>query len=253
MTTRHRRSAVAALLVSTLALVPTAAAARELKTDFGNAAALGKWRLSGDAKVDPSVKRDGRATLKVGPCSKAIWKLRDTDGSGSVSIWVKEDGTVPADPKKRRVGPRWGVLQSDGRVLVVGEIYAPYLAGAKTYTISDSDQKLWFKVQYVGEKRDLRWNNWVFAFDPQKGMTIHRNGRAVSRFDWNKTKLKAFSGVAVFGDESTGKPHTIWVSDVTTTLGGAMAAEPTPPPPAPPCTPEKDPPPATKVELGSVW
>ena len=196
--------------------------------------------LAGGAKVDNTMGREGTGgALRLAPGSKAVWRLRDSDGSGKVDLWVFEDMTKPKDPKQRRVGPRWGLLQSDGRVLVVGAIYAPYLAGDQTYTASDSDQKTWYNVQYLGSaKRTRGWHRWTFDMDANKGLTIAFDGRDVNaqrqRFDWNKTKLHGFVGVVLFGDSGTGAGQTIWADDITVALGGQMTAKPTVPPPPPP-------------------
>jgi len=226
-------------------LVATFSMADSFKNTFSGADDLGDFTITGPATLDSSVKYDGHSTLKLSPKSKAIWTLRNTDGSGKVSMWIKEDGAQQGS-KTRRTGPRWGIVQTDKRALVMGIIYAPYLAGATTYTVSDSDQKSWFNVQYVAEKRNNEWNNWVFDFDAANGLKIIRNGKEVKRFDWNKTKIKGFSGIALFGDSGTKTPHTIWVGEVRGSLDGAMVAKPTPPPPPPPVVPAKDPA-ATKV------
>ncbi len=232
-------------LMLSATLVATISMGDTFKNTFSGDDDLGFFSITGDAALDSSVKYEGRPTLKLSPKSKAIWKLRTTDGSGKVSMWIKEDG-AQAETKARRAGPRWGIVQSDNRALVMGIIYAPYLAGDKTYTVSDSDQKSWFTVQYVAEKRNNEWNNWVFDFDANNGLKILRNGKEVKRFDWNKTQIKGFNSIVLFGDDSTKNPHTIWVGEVSGSLDGEMLAKPTPPPPPPPVVPETDPV-ATKV------
>ena len=140
---------------------------------FQAPSAIAGWTVSGDVKVDASMDRGGGGgSLRVGPGGKAVWKLRDADGAGQVEMWVYEDQTKAAKPKERHVGPRWGLIQSDGRVLVVGVLHAPYLAGDTTYSASDSDQKNWFNVQYLAVPRKPGWHKWTFDFDPEKGLTI---------------------------------------------------------------------------------
>jgi len=220
---------------------------------FDSAEAIAGWTTSGDVSVDASKNREGEGggALKVGPGGKAVWTLRDTDGSGKVDLWIFEDQTKPADPKARRVGPRWGLVQKDGRVLVMGVIYAPYLGGGTAYATSDSDQKSWFNVQHSAVKRTAGWHRWTFDFDAAKGLAIAHNGKALPkrRFDWNKTKIKGFTGVALFGDGGKGDGQTIWVDDVAADLGGPVQAMAAPPPPPPPATPETDPAPENPVSL----
>ncbi|MDH7571197.1 MAG: hypothetical protein QHJ73_16595, partial [Armatimonadota bacterium] len=227
-----------------LALALAACAEGEAPVGFSGPADLEGWQLSGDARLDTAQDRaGGGGALRIGPGAKAIRRLRETDGAGTVEFWVYEDGSRPADPKARRVGPRWGLLQSDGRVLVAGVLYAPYLAGDASYAVSDSDQKDgWFKVQYLGLPRKTGWHRWTFQFDPEKGLSILYDGKDVNtprpRFDWNKTQLRGFCGVAFFGDQGAANAQTVWIDDLRVTLAGAVQALPTAPPPPPPVVPE---------------
>jgi len=221
-------------------LVVSAAAGGARSVAFDVQAALEGWTLQGDVRIDGAQPHAGAGALRIGPGAKALWKLRDTDGSGRVEMWVREDLTQVKDPKTRRVGPRWGLLQSDGRVVVLAIMHAPYLAGNRSYNTSDSDQRLWFSVQYMGIRRDAKWHRWTFDFGPDKGLVIRRDGKR-TRFDWNRTKLLGFCGVALFGDGSKKEPHTLWVDDLSVELGGPVTARPTPPPPPPPVVPAKDP------------
>ena len=180
---------------------------------------LSKWQTKGTISLDESRRHgDSGSAIKIEPGSSALLSLRNANGAGRVSLWVFDDGTAPPNPKENHTGPRWGILQADGRVLVVGAFYARYLAGDEAYAISDSDQKAWFNVQYLGTKREPQWRNWVFDFDPEKGMTLLIDGQPHKRFDWNKTTASGFVGVALFGDApGSPKPQTFWVDDVEVT------------------------------------
>lgn len=233
-----------ALLVSILPTLVASAQAAEKTATFAGNDALAGWTVTGDVTIDAGKTREGTGggSLKVAPGGKAVWKLRDKDGSGKVEMWVFEDLSNPKNPKDYYVGPRWGLIAEDGRVLVVGNLYARYLGGAKTYTTSDSDQKgTWFNCQATRVKRLKGWHKWTFDFDAAKGLSILQDDKTKASFDWNRTKIKGFVGVAIFGDAGKEKMQTIWVDDVTAALGGPMQAEPTPPPPPPPFLPEKDP------------
>ncbi|MGB2820961.1 MAG: hypothetical protein WBF17_08270, partial [Phycisphaerae bacterium] len=111
------RSSVLFAVVSIAAV--GAASAQEHSADFDGPDALKGWTVKGPVSVDKSRGRTG-AALKIEPGGVALWKLRDTEGAGAVDMWVYEDMTVPADPKKRRVPPRWGLLAPGGKALVVG-------------------------------------------------------------------------------------------------------------------------------------
>lgn len=207
---------------------------------FDSNAPLAQWVLTGEASL---VASGGRAdgALRVGSGGKAVLKLRDADGSGRVEMWVKDDLSRPADPKARRAGPRWGLSQADGQVVVAGVIYAPYLAGETTYAASAGDPKTPLAgVQYTGSKRSGDRQKWTFDFSPDKGLDILVNDRKV-RFDWNKTNITGFNGVVIMGDEAKEGAHTLLVDDISVTLGGPMNAKPVPPPPPPPVVPERDP------------
>ncbi len=231
-------------LMMAAALMAACSAPAAEKCTFDAAGDLGKWQVKGAASLDAARRHgDAGSALRLEPGASALWKVREADGSGRVSLWVFDDATAPADPKAYRTGPRWGVALASGRVLVVGALYARYLAGDTTYATSDTDQKNWFaSLQYLGIKREARWRKWTFDFDAEKGMTLLLDDKPIKRFDWNKTAAAGFAGVALFGDAATGdKPQTLWVDDVEVELGGPMKAKPTPPPPPPPVVPDKDP------------
>jgi len=218
--------------------------------DDGNAPG---WALAGGAAVDPARNHAGAGgALRLPPGGSATWSPRSENGSGRVDLWVYDDLSQPPNPKERRVGARWGLIQKDGRVLVVGVIYAPYLSGDTTYAVSDSDGKAWFNVQYTAVKRESDWHKWSFEFTPDRGLSIARDDKPLppQRFDWNRTHLEGFTGVVLMGDAGTGAgQQTVWVDDVSVVLGGPVTVKPAPPPPPPEVVPAQDPPPEKVVAL----
>jgi len=213
---------------------------------FSDKAALDGWEIKGDVNVDTSRKRGGRASLRIGPGGKVVRKFRDVNGAGRVTFTVYDEKKLPAKPKERRVGPRWGLQQADGRILGAAQIYAPYLAGDRTYASTEYDGTTWFKVQYLGEcRRAEGWHTWTFDLDPRKGLRILFDGTDVNakrkRFDWNRTSFRGFTGVVMMGDDGKGAGETRWVDRVDVARGRAMEANPTPPPPPPPVVPDSDP------------
>ena len=234
--------------------------ADEKTETFAAPGALAGWQIDGPVNVDASRSHsEGGGSLRVAPGGKAVWKLRDTNGSGTVDFWVYEDGSSPAQPKVRMTGPYYGVVQSDGRVLAPGSLYAPYLSGDTTYAVTafnpSADEQSYFSVQYLGLKRTEGWHHWTLAFSPDAGATILHNGKDVNdpreRFAWHKTKVGGFTGVVFMGDSSRDANQTIWVDDVTVSLGGPMQVKPMElaPPPPPPMTPDEDPPPLRPVQI----
>ena len=77
---------------------------------------LAGWTIKGDVTIDVAKGRQGKGrSLKIGPGDKALLKLRDSDESGKVDVWVYDDGTTPENAKARRVGPRWGLERQAGQ------------------------------------------------------------------------------------------------------------------------------------------
>lgn len=239
----------------TVIFIGARASAEERSTSFDPASPeIITWQMQGDVGFDEAKNRPGGAgtSLRLAPGSRATWKVRDADASGRVEMWVFDDRSKPTDPVQRRLGPRWGLLQSDGRVLVMGVIYAPYLDGANRFAAIDTDGKNWFAgIQYAGPiNRVEGWQKWTFNFDADKGLTITMNDKDKVRLDWNKTQFNGFSGIVLLGDEKVENGgQTYWVDDVVAMLGGPMNVRPTPPPPPAPTTPATDPAPEKKIEL----
>ena len=187
--------------------------------------ALKPWTITGDVTIDRARGREGsHGSLRVGPGGKAFLKLRDGDGSGKVEFWVHDDGTRPDNPKASRLGPRWGLLQNDGRVLAVGILYAGYLGGDEGYTASacDGSSTNWYdQLFWLGINRvPAGWHKWTFNFDAESGLEIFHNGREVTAVDAGKTRLRGFSAIAIWGDQGHGHEQSVWVDDLSVTLGG---------------------------------
>lgn len=235
-------AAAIALPLWTQAAAPATQPAGETKKfAFDGNESLAPWKVTGDVTVDLTRNREGKGgSMKIGPGGKALLKLRDTDGSGKVELYVFDDGTAPADPNAKRAGPRWGLVQSDGKALSVGAIYAKYLSGGTTYAASDSDGKDFVNmVQYLGVPRaPAGWHKWTIDWDPAKGIKILHNdkdvnaGLATPRFVWDQVSVKGFNAIAIWGDSGKGNEQTFWVADVSVTPGGPVTTPPAGPTPA---------------------
>ena len=200
------------------------------KFAFDSTKSLLNWTIKGDVTIDVAKGRQGKGrSLKIGPGGKALLKLRDRDESGKVDVWIYDDGTTPENAKARRVGPRWGLVQSDGKVLAVGALYANYLGGDEGYTATACDGRQWFdQLFWLGVNRvPIGWHKWTFDFDPEVGLQVFHNDRQVNAVDSRKTGLKGFSAFAVWGDEDEGRKQTIWLADMSVTLGGPVVIPPT--------------------------
>ena len=199
------------------------------KLTFDRNEALTGWTITGDVAIDTTKAREGKGgALKVGPGGKALLKLRDKDESGKVEIWVYDDRALPEDVKAHRVGPRWGLVQSDGKVLAIGILYANYLGGNEGYTASACDGAKWFdQLFWLGVNRaPAAWHKWTFDFDPEAGLQVFHNDKEVKAVDSSKLDLTGFSAVAIWGDSGKGKEQTVWVSDLSVTLGGPTKFQP---------------------------
>ncbi len=203
---------------------------------FDSEQALSDWTITGNVAVDRLKGRGGTAgALRVGPGGKALFKARETDGSGRVELWIYDDGTIPENPKLNRAGPRWGLVQNDGRVLTVGILYASYLGGNEGYTATACDGQNWFdQLFWLGvDRAPAGWHKWTFIFDPEKGIRIQhadQNGKPTRspQFDNTKAGLRGFSAIAVWGDSGPGKGQDVWIDDVLVTLGGPVKSVPAP-------------------------
>lgn len=201
---------------------------------------LKDWKVEGDVTVDPArAHAPSGASIKLSPGAKAVKTLRAENGSGRVTMWIYDDKAAPANPKAPRVGPSWGVVQSDGKMLVAGDLYAAYLSGDEGYAAADGTSQFYLKCQWLSAVRKEGWHKWDFIFDPEKGAAISLDDKPL-RFDWNKTEVSGFTGIVLIGDENKGKSQTLWVDDVSADLGGPMKIKITPPAPPAPILPEKD-------------
>ncbi len=193
------------------------------RISFEGPEALGGWAVTGDVVVDKAKgRREGASSLRVGPGGKAVLKLREQDASGKAEVWVYDDVATPANPKASRVGPRWGLVQGDGRLLAVGILYAGYLGGDEGYTATASDGKDWFdQLFWLGIRRaPAAWHKWTFNFDAENGLEVLHNDKEVEAVDAAKTGLKGFNAIVFWGDAGQGNGQTIWLADLGVTLGG---------------------------------
>jgi len=198
---------------------------------FDSRESLAGWTITGDVAPDLAKGRDGSGgSLRVGPNSKALLKLRERDESGKLELWVYDDGTRPKDPKAHRVGPRWGLVQSDGKLLAAGVLYASYLGGTEGYTATACDGKNWFnQLFWLGVRRaPPAWHKWTFDFDAEDGLQVLHNDREVNAVDSDKTGLQGFNAIAIWGDSGRGDEQTVWVDDLSVALGGPVKIVPAP-------------------------
>ncbi len=192
---------------------------------------MGRWTITGDATFDAAQSHgQGGGAMKLAAGSRAVWKLRDADGAGQVTFSVYEDGTQRADEKTRGAGPLFGIITADGRMLVAGAVYAPYLAGNTTYCLSeflnDGKEQPYFKATYLGLKRTVGWHEWTFDFSPTAGLRVFYDGQEQKRFQWATSQVKGFAGVVALGDRGPGEAQTGWLDDVSVTLVDGPVIDP---------------------------
>jgi len=219
---------------------------------------LKQWSIEGSVEMDPAkTGPNGAPSFKVGPKGKAVLKLRDTDGSGKVSLYVFDDGTVAnADPKKTKsVGPRWGTGSADGRVFVGATMYGGKLHPQGSTCLIDTDpsqRASWGAFNYLSPRGEAGWKKWEFDYNPETGLALTVDGKPVTKkyFNWNNSKAAGFNGLVLYGDETAGTPQTIWISEINYELGPPMKVTPgsLPPPPPPPLPEPKGPAPEEQTE-----
>ncbi len=190
--------------------------------NFDQSGGLAGWTVNGDVALDPSRDRQGAGgSLKIGPGGSATLELRAQDGSGKVELWVYDDGSKPQNPKASRIGPRWGLVQSDGRIMAAGVFYASYLGGDEGYSASANNGSNWFgQMFWLGINRaPSGWHKWTLDLDPDMGMRIFHNDKEVTA-SLDQAKLKGFASLQIWGDTGQENGQTIWVDDVSVVLGG---------------------------------
>lgn len=206
---------------------------------------LKSWTIEGGVQMDDSKPGpDGKPSIKVAPKSRATLKLRDSDGSGKLTLFVYDDGTVASPDKKKSVGPRWGMSETNGRILTAAIMYNPHLQPEGSSCLFDTDpseKNAWLAFKYLSPRGEAGWKKWEFEYDPEAGLKIAVNGKPVAQkyFDWNSSKASGFNGIVLYGDDTTeGAPQTLWVGGISYELGPPMKVKPgslpPPPPPAPP-------------------
>lgn len=242
MNTTKRNTVVLGIVLLAGVGAGAAPGPQTLSLGFDSTAELTKVRCTGKVGIDARRAREGGGALRIEPGARVIVPLRKTDGTGKVVVWVYDEGSAPADPKKHAAGPMWGLVQTDGSALGVGPIYAPYLSGAATYAAASfnpaKNQRPWQKVQYLAVRRKPGWRQWTFDFTPDKGLRLLVEGKDVNasrpRFNWDQSRLDGFAAVAFWGDAS-GAGQVLWVDSLQVELGPpANRKTRWPPPPTPP-------------------
>jgi len=99
-----------------------------------------------------------------------------------------------------------------------------YLGGSEGYTASACDGSKWFdQLFWLGVNRaPAGWHKWTFDFDAEAGLEIFHNDHALSAVDSGKTGLRGFSAIAAWGDQGQGHEQTVWLDDLSATLGGPV-------------------------------
>jgi hypothetical protein len=195
---------------------------------------LKNWAVEGAVVMDAAKPGpDGAPSIQIAPGAKAVLKLRAEDGSGKVTLHVYDDGTVGTPGKVKATGPRWGLQQADGRVLLGAIMYARYLHADGSVCLIDTlptQRDAWNAVKFLSPRGQPGWHTWEFLYDPEAGLSIKIDGAPVAAryFDWNSSQASGFNGIVLYGDESTAAPQTLWVSGVDYELGGPMKVRPNP-------------------------
>lgn len=214
------------LALALLLLCPAGLAAAE-----PSPAEISAWKgvgLTADAALPGP---DGAPSIAVSPKAHAVLPLRTANDSGKVTFYVYDDGTLGVPGKARGVGPRWGIVQADGRVFVAGIMYAPRLEADGSLALMDvdpADRGAFMNLKYASARSPGRWQKWEFDFDPDTGLKLFIDDGLLSkqRFDWNLSKATGFTGLVLYGDMTDGA-QTLHVSGIKYTLGGPMKVRPT--------------------------
>jgi len=196
---------------------------------------LRSWVVEGGVHLDSGkLGPDGSPAIRIEPKARALLKLRQAEGSGKMTLYLYDDGTVASPDQQKTVGPRWGLTQADGRILVGAIMYAKFLQPAGSFCLIETDPKAkdaWSAMKFLAPRGKAGWKKWDFEYDPTAGLKIKVDDKPVPQknFDWNMSQVTGFSGIVLYGDDSPGQTaQTVWVGGITYELGGAMQVKPNP-------------------------
>lgn len=198
----------------------------------GTVTDIEQWSIEGSVGLDPAKPGpDGKPSIRLGPKSKAVLKLRPEDGSGKVTFYVYDDGTVASPDRQKAVGPRWGFIQANGRVCVGGIMYARFFQPEGSLAVVETKLSKgdWNEMKFAGARGAAGWKKWEFEYNPDTGLSISVEGKPVPQkyFDWDKTQATGFTGIVLLGDATAaGTPQTVWIGGLSYELGPPMKARP---------------------------
>ncbi|XHR28881.1 MAG: DUF4962 domain-containing protein [Chthoniobacteraceae bacterium] len=205
---------------------------------------LQPWTQRDGLQLDPAKPGpSGSPAFKIAPGAHAVLKLRDQDGSGKVSFYVYDDTAVASPGKKTAVGPRWGTMEANGRILVGAIMYAPFLHAEGSVCLIDTnpgDPNAWRGMKFLAPRGQAGWKKWEIDYQPDQGLCVTVDGKPIPKrnFDWNNSQATGFNAIVLYGDSTPGDTaQTVWIADLSYELGAPMRVKPgdlpTPPPPLP--------------------
>lgn len=137
-------------------------------------------RTTGDVKVVTDRAHGGQGSLAIARGGEATFALAEQGGCGTLSLWVYESGSrrEGAAATEYAFGPMWGLTNARGQVLVVGQVFAPFLDGNGHYAWVSTAANGWFDRWDTGIARAEGWHQWEFSIAPDNTIRITMDGAA---------------------------------------------------------------------------
>jgi len=201
----------AAMAVLALALATSAGCqdTRELTIDF-EAGELAEWQITGEVAVAEAQGHDSLRCLQVAPKASAALPVAPENGFGTVEMWVHDAGYKREGDaaKDYAFGPVWGLTNAGDQRLVMGQVWAPYLAGNDSYGWISTAENDWGSRRYARARRGEGWVRWQFVVNNETDLVVHfgESGTATG-FDVMAARYhEGFSGIFLRGAQDTDEP-----------------------------------------------
>lgn len=206
-------------ILALVLLIAATACAQQASHDFENGLPDG-LQLDGDASIAGDVVHAGASALRVARGATVVIPMRETDGFGTVTLWVYDSGFQREGDAARThaYGPVWGLQNGQGQQLVFGLIWAPYLAGNDSYGWMSTAAGGWNSRRYARSPRAEGWKQWTFTLHNETELTVTVDGREATGYDhMTGAFLSGASAIYLRGAQDLDEP--LYVDDITIELG----------------------------------
>jgi len=188
----------------------------ELHIDFEGGLPSG---VEGNATLVKEPTHSGQFALRVGFKGMAKISVSSKPVYGTVRIWFYDSGTTLENERQYAIGPLIGLMDADGKVVVYGRLYAPYLAGNRGYGYINTVTRSWYDRMWAGGTVKQGWHEWTFSVAPDGEMQVLLDGRAVHA---EMAEMpNGFTHIVIYGSREN-FPDAAIVDDITVIIEGEV-------------------------------